>query len=191
MSEGTSALDQHEGRGRFAQLFEDLWSLGKPTIARVRGYALGGGFGLALACDLVVAAQDARFGTPELDVGLWPFVVTVPLTRSMPPKTALELMLTGRRVTAEEGQRIGFVHRVVGADHLDASVHELAATLVSKPPGVLRLGRDSFYAEWDRSTEEALGRLHQLLRLAARSPEATEGLRAFKEHRRPSWPPPG
>src|SRR5438874_691003 len=100
-------LALHEGRGEMARLFEDLWQLGKPTIARVRGYALAGGFGLALACDFVVAADDACFGTPEVDVGLWPYMITVPLVRSMPPKKALELMLTGRRVNAEEADRLG------------------------------------------------------------------------------------
>ena len=97
-----------------ADLFRDMWSLGKPIIARVRGYALAGGFGLACACDLIVAADDAVFGTPEINVGLWPYMITVPLLRSMPPKTALDLMMTGRRVSAEEGARIGFVQRVAG-----------------------------------------------------------------------------
>ena len=106
--------------------------------------------GLALACDLVVAADDAQFGTPEIDVGLWPFVITVPLMRSMPPKKALELMMTGRRVGAEEAERIGFVTRVVPVDELDAAVGELAADLATKSPAVMRLGRDSFYAVWDQ-----------------------------------------
>src|SRR5262245_22261237 len=103
----------HDGRGELARLFRDMWELGKPTIARVRGYALAGGFGLALACDMVVAADDAQFGTPEVDVGLWPFMITVPLLRSMLPKRALELMMTGRRVDAAEAGRIGFVRRAV------------------------------------------------------------------------------
>ena len=93
----------------------------------MRGYALAGGFGLACACDIVVAADDAVFGTPEINVGLWPYMITVPLLRSMPPKTVLELMMTGRRVTAEEGARIGFVQRVVPVAELDATVDELAA----------------------------------------------------------------
>ncbi|MBA2625582.1 MAG: enoyl-CoA hydratase/isomerase family protein, partial [Acidimicrobiia bacterium] len=131
MADGAGPTALHDARGELAALFEDLWSLGKPTIARVRGFALAGGFGLALACDLVVAAADAVFGTPELDVGLWPFMITVPLTRSMPPKVALELMLTGRRVDAAEAQRIGFVNRVVPASGLDAAVAELATTLAA------------------------------------------------------------
>src|ERR1051325_7554491 len=122
-----------------------MWTLGKPVIARVRGYALAGGFGLACACDLIVASDDSVFGTPEINVGLWPYMITVPLLRSMPPKTALDLMMTGRRVSAEEGQRIGFLQRVVPASELDATVDELAASLASKSPLIMRWGRDSFY----------------------------------------------
>ena len=98
------AAAAHEGRGLLADLFRDMWSLGKPIVARVRGYALAGGFGLACACDLIVAADDAVFGTPEINVGLWPYMITVPLLRSMPPKTALDLMMTGRRVVGRGGQ---------------------------------------------------------------------------------------
>jgi enoyl-CoA hydratase/carnithine racemase len=100
IADNVGAAAAHEGRGLLADLFRDMWSLGKPIVARVRGYALAGGFGLACACDLIVAADDAVFGTPEINVGLWPYMITVPLTRSMPPKTALDLMMTGRRVSA-------------------------------------------------------------------------------------------
>src|SRR5580765_1877692 len=132
---GWAAL--HDARGELARLFRAMWELGKPIIARVRGYALAGGFGLCLACDFVIAADDAQFGTPEINVGLWPFMITVPLMRSMPPKVALELMMTGRRVDATEAQRIGFVTRVVPVAELDASVAELAATLASKSPAIM------------------------------------------------------
>jgi len=169
----------HQARGELARLLVDLWSLGKPTIARVRGYALAGGFGLALACDLVVAAEDAQFGAPEVDLGLWPYVITVPLTRSMPPKKALELMMTGRRVGAAEAERIGFVNQVVAPADLDAAVDGLAATLAAKPPGALRRGRDSFYAVWDQPAEQALRLLHPLLSLSTLTPEAAAGLGAF------------
>ncbi len=104
MAGGADHLALHDSRGDLPELFKALWQLGKPTIAKVRGYALAGGMGLALACDLVVAADDAQFGAPEIDVGLWPFVITVPLVRSMPPKKALELMMTGRRVSARRGR---------------------------------------------------------------------------------------
>ena len=187
MAEGAGYLDLHDARGELAGFFRDLWELGKPTIARVRGYALAGGMGLALSCDLVVAADDAQFGTPEIDVGLWPYMITIPLVRSMPPKKALELMMTGRRVGAEEALAIGFVTRVVPVDELDAAVAELAATLATKPPGVLRLGRDSFYATWDLAAADALRLLHPMLTVTTGSEDAAEGITAFLEKRPPNW----
>ncbi len=180
-------LAQHDGRGEMARLFDDLWQLGKPTIARVRGYALAGGFGLALACDFVVAAEDARFGTPEIDVGLWPYMITVPLVRSMAPKKALELMLTGRRVGAEEADRLGFVTSVVPVDGLDHAVDELAGTLAAKPPSVVKLGRDSFYATWDLAAADALRYLHPMLTITTMTDDAREGIAAFAEKRPPRW----
>src|ERR1700689_2755389 len=97
-----------------------MWALGKPTVARGQGWAMAGGFGLALACDMVIASDSARFGGPELNVGLWPYMVTVSLLRSMPPKKALELMLTSRVVGADEADRIGFLTRLVAPERLDA-----------------------------------------------------------------------
>lgn len=178
----------HAARGELAQLFGDLWALGKPTIARVRGYALAGGFGLACACDLVVAADDAVFATPEIDVGLWPHMITVPLVRSMAPKRALELMMTGRRVTAAEAERIGFVTTVVPVAELDATVDALANTLAAKSPTALRLGRDAFYATWDMAAAEALAALHPLLSVTASTADAAEGLAAFRDKRPARWP---
>jgi enoyl-CoA hydratase/carnithine racemase len=177
----------HDARGELARLFRAMWELGKPIIARVRGYALAGGFGLCLACDLVVAADDAQFGTPEIDVGLWPYMITVPLLRSMPPKTALELMMTGRRVDANEAERIGFVTRVVPVAELDAAVDELASTLASKSTSIMKLGRDSFYAVWDQSAEEALRLLHPMLTITTATEDAAEGIAAFAEKRKPQW----
>ncbi len=187
MADGAGYLELHEGRGGMAALFQDLWALGKPTIARVHGYALAGGFGLALACDLVIAADNSVFGTPEIDVGLWPYMITVPLTRSMPPKKALELMLTGRRVDAAEAERIGFVTRVVPVTELDAAVRELATTLAGKSPAIVKLGRDSFYDVWDRAAADALALLHPLLTLTTLTEDAQEGIAAFADKRPPEW----
>jgi len=177
----------HHARGWLAELFEEMWHLGKPTIARVQGWAMAGGFGLALACDLLVASERARFGTPELDVGLWPYMVTVPMLRSMPPKRALELMLTCRVLGAEEADRIGFLTRMVPHDGLDDAVAELAAVLASKPPGVTRLGRESFYAVLDSAATEALPYLHAMLTVTSQTAEAAEGIAAFAEKRPPAW----
>ena len=187
MAEGAGFLELHSARGEMARLFEELWALGKPTIARVRGYALAGGFGLALACDLVVASDDAQFGTPEIDVGRWPYMITVPLCRSMPPKKALELMMTGRRVGAGEAEAIGFVTRVVPVEKLDQAVSELAASLAGKSPAVMRLGRDAFYGVWDAEATDALRFLHSQLTLTTLTDDTREGLTAFAEKRAPRW----
>ena len=187
MAEGAGHVELHDARGELARLFRDMWELGKPTIARVRGYALAGGFGLAMACDLVVAADDAQFGTPEIDVGLWPYMITVPLVRSMPPKFVLELMMTGRRVDAAEAERIGFVNRVVAVDELDAAVDELAQTLAAKSPAILALGRNSFYAVRDQAAEDALRFLQPMLTVTAGTEDAAEGIAAFSEKRPPVW----
>ena len=187
MAAGAGYLDLHDARGQLAELFRDLWALGKPTVARVRGFCLAGGFGLALSCDLVIAADDAVFGTPEIDVGLWPYMITVPLCRSMPPKRALELMMTGRRVIAAEADRVGFVNQVVTVRDLDRTVDELAARLASKPPATMRLGRDSFYAVWDQAAEDALRTLHPLLTITTGTEDAAEGIAAFAEKRAPQW----
>jgi enoyl-CoA hydratase/carnithine racemase len=187
MADNASYADVHHSRGELARLFEDLWSLGKPTVARVRGYCLAGGFGLALACDLVVAADDAKFGTPEIDRGLWPYMITVPLCRSMPPKKVLELMMTGRRIDAAEADRLGCVTSVVPVDGLDAAVDELATTLAAKSPSVMRLGRDSFYSVWDQSAADALAQLHPLLTVNTSLEDTAEGISAFLEKRPPVW----
>jgi len=187
MAAGASYLDLHEGRGQLAELFEELWSLGKPTVARVRGFALAGGFGLALSCDFVVCSDDSQFGTPEINVGLWPYMITVPLVRAMPPKKALELMLTGRRVAAVEAERIGFVNQVVPAERLDAAVDELTATLAAKSPAIVKLGRDSFYRVWDEEAGQALAYLHAMLTITTETEDAREGIRAFAEKRQPNW----
>jgi enoyl-CoA hydratase/carnithine racemase len=186
MAAGAGYVELHDGRGQLARLFEDLWALGKPTVAKVRGWCLAGGFGLALACDLVVAADDARFGTPEVDRGLWPYMITVPMLRSMPPKVALELQMTGRRVPAEEAAALGFA-RVVPAADLDAAVAELTAGLAAKSSAVLRLGRDAFYSVWDQAAPDALRLLHPMLTVHTGLEDAAEGLTAFAEKRPPVW----
>jgi enoyl-CoA hydratase/carnithine racemase len=186
---GGDAEAAHRGRGHLVGLFTDMWNAGIPTIASVRGYALAGGMGLALACDIVVAAEDAVFGTPEAAVGLWPYMITVPLVRSMPAKVALELMMTGRRVPAEEAGRLGFVSRIVPADRLDATVDEVAQSIAKNSPAAIRLGRTAFYQVLDMPAEHALPLLQAGLGIAVGTADAVEGTRAFAEKRSPVWSP--
>jgi len=187
IAENEGAANAHEGRGLLADLFRDMWSLGKPIVARVQGYALAGGFGLACACDVVVAADDAVFGTPEINVGLWPYMITVPLLRSMAPKTALDLMMTGRRVDAHEGQRLGFVQRVVPVAALDETVDALAAELAAKSPLILKWGRDSFYRVLEMDADQALAYLQGMLTVTTLTEDSAEGVAAFAEKRAPEW----
>jgi enoyl-CoA hydratase len=182
-----AVVGAHQARGQLARLFTSLYGLGKPTIAKVRGYALAGGFGLALACDMVVASRDAIFGTPEIEVGLWPYMVTVPMLRSMPSKVALELMMTGRRVPAEEALGLGFVNRVVDPQDLDAVTAEIAEVLAAKSPQAMKLGRTAFYRALSMGTEEALEYLLAMLTVTSSTEDAAEGIAAFMEKRPPSW----
>ncbi len=160
---------------------------GTPTVARVNGHALAGGLGLAAACDIVIAVDDATFGAPEIKVGLWPMMITAVLQRVMPRKAALELMMTGRRIPAEEAMRLGVVSRVVTRDELDAAVDLVVSGLAATSPAVMRLGRDAFYAVEDLGFEAALEHLHVGLTAVASTEDAVEGVAAFIEKRHPEW----
>jgi len=181
------AVPQHLERALISKLFEAMRQLGKPVIARVNGHALGGGLGLALACDLIVAADHAELGTPEINIGLWPYVITAVIQRNLPPKVALELMMLGKRIPAAEAARWGFVNRVVPADGLDAAVDEIGAELASKSPMILRLGKDSFYSAEDMSFRDALRYLENQLTIGLMAEDALEGVQAFIQKRPPEW----
>jgi enoyl-CoA hydratase len=177
----------HDERAGLADLLTALRTCGKPTIARVNGHALAGGLGLVAACDLAVAVDDATFGTPEIKVGLWPMMITAVLQRVMPRKAALELMITGRRITAEEAHRLGVVSRVVGRADLDGAVDLLVSGIAATSPAVMRLGRDAFYAVEDLDFATALDHLHLGLTAVSSTKDAAEGVAAFLERRHPNW----
>ena len=187
MAPAGGRVDEHDRRGRIGSVLRALIGHPKPVIARVNGHALAGGFGLALACDLIVAAEAAEFGTPEVDVGLWPFMITTVIQRNVPRKLALEMMLTGRRVRADEAARWGLVNRVVAADELDATVDALAEDLASKSPLVLRLGKESFRRAQDMAFDDALDYLQAMLTVELQSEDVVEGVSAFVEKRAPNW----
>jgi len=182
-----SAFDSHLGRGNLACLFRDLWDLGKPTVARVAGFALAGGFGLAAACDFIVAADNAVFGVPEINVGLWPYMITVPLLHWMTPKQALDLMLTGRRIHAEEALSRGMVSRLVPLAELDSTVESLSATLQRAAPQSVALGRTAFYSVANHDLDSRLRMLEAMLTVNLGVEDAREGLAAFAEKRAPAW----
>ncbi|HYT29219.1 MAG TPA: enoyl-CoA hydratase-related protein [Actinomycetota bacterium] len=187
MSPADGRVAEHERRGRFAALLTAMADHPTPIVARVNGMALGGGFGLALGCDLVVASDAAQFGTPEVDIGLWPFMITAIIQRNLPRKLAVELMLTGRRLPAAEAERWGLVNRLVPPDALDQAVGELVETLAAKSPLVLRLGRQSFHRAQDMPFEDALAYLGAMLTVALESEDVAEGVSAFLQERPPEW----
>jgi enoyl-CoA hydratase/carnithine racemase len=182
-----SKVEQHLLRGDLGRLIEDMRRLGKPVVARVQGHALAGGFGLMCACDIVIASSDASFGMPEITMGLWPFIITATVTRKIPPGKALELMMTGARIDAAEAQRIGAVNTVVAPGELDAAVAAMCATLASRSPIVMRLGKDSFYASEDMSVRDGLEYLHAMLGLCLETEDVVEGVTAFFQKRDPVW----
>ena len=180
-------LADHGDRGALADLFRALRRSGKPVVARVNGHALGGGFGLAAACDIVVAADTATLGTPEIRVGLWPMMITAVLMAIVPRRALLELMLTGRRLSAGEALDLGIVSRVVSPDELDEAVDTVVADLLGKSPAALALGKQAFYAVADLDFDSALDHLHGGLTAIAMTADAAEGVAAFGEKREPEW----
>lgn len=177
----------HRGRGDIANLFRLMMRGGKPTVARVNGHALAGGFGLAVACDVTICVDDAKLGTTEVKVGLWPMMISAVLIRAMPRKAVLEMMLTGRIITPDEALRLGAVSRVVSRDRLDAAVDEVVDALRSSSPTTLMVGKDAFYAMADSDLDTALDRLQGGLTEIAMTEDAAEGVSAFIEKRPPEW----
>jgi enoyl-CoA hydratase/carnithine racemase len=161
--------------------------LGKPILGRINGHTLAGGLGLAGCCDLLVAVDTATFATPEINVGVWPMMISAVLARNMPRKVLLEMMMLGERWTAMQMQAAGFVNRVVSRDQLDATVGEMAEKLAKKSPAVMRLGRDSFYRQQDMEFGPALDYLHAELLKVAQTEDSKEGVLAFFEKREPNF----
>jgi enoyl-CoA hydratase len=180
-------LPAHWARAGFGELLTLLRDLGKPSIAKVQGEALGGGFGLALACDLVVAAEEARFGTPEIRLGLFPHVILSVLQRNVPRKALLEMVLTGDKVSASEGHRLGFVNRLAPRAELDAATDALAAAVGRHSPAILRLGRESFFTLAELDFDRAVTHASALLSLNTLAEDTAEGVSAFLSKRPPEW----
>ncbi|MGA7226785.1 MAG: enoyl-CoA hydratase-related protein [Acidimicrobiia bacterium] len=177
----------HRGRGALADLFRVMVGGGKPTVARVNGHALAGGFGVAVACDITICVDDAKLGMTEVGVGLWPMMISAVLVRVMPRKTALELMLTGRIIDPEEARALGAVSRVVTRAELDSVVADVVSKLKQHGAAAAVIGRDAFYGIADLDLDTALDRLQAGLTVTAMTEDAAEGIAAFKEKRTPNW----
>jgi len=187
MATADGKVGEHFLRAEIGDLFTQMRRSKLPIVARVNGHALAGGFGLMLACDLVVAADDAEIGTPEINIGLWPFMISAIIQRDVPRKIALEMMLTGKRVSVAEGERWGFVNRVVPRSDLDAVADEVVNQLATKSSLIAALGKRSFYETEDMDTEAALRYLAGMLTLCLSSEDTVEGVTAFIQKRAPQW----
>ena len=184
---GAGPIELHEERRHFVDVFRLITRLGKPVIGCINGHALAGGFGLALTCDLLVAADTATFGTPEINVGLWPMMIMAIIGRNLPRKRAMELYMTGERIDAPTALSWGLVNRVVPLAEVRQAAWELARGLTEKSPLLMRLGRDAFFAIEDLDFDSALNVLHSQLTVLTLSEDAAEGTRAFLEKRAPRF----
>jgi enoyl-CoA hydratase/carnithine racemase len=187
MFRADSILEAREQYAGVARILEGIPRMRTPVIAQVHGYALAGGCGLAAACDLVIAADDAVFGLPEIKVGLLPLMVLAPILRAASPKRVLDLVLTGRDLPAAEALEIGLATRVVPRAGLEDAVRQTARTLAGLSPATLALGKEAFYRALDLTHAEALAQLRDILTIVARSEDAREGIAAFVEKRPPRW----
>jgi enoyl-CoA hydratase len=180
-------IEKHAGLDRFPRLYKLLGGLGKPTICVANGDVLAGAFGLALACDLIIARDGVRFGCPEINVGVFPFMISALIYRSVPRAVANELMMTGELITAQQAHELHIVNRVVPADDLEAEVARWTDRIASRSPLLMQLGKQALDATKDLSLEAALSQLQAQLALAFATDDIKEGVAAFREKREPMW----
>jgi enoyl-CoA hydratase/carnithine racemase len=180
-------IHKHFAGERFVSLFKLIGELGKPTICAARGHVLAGALGIALACDLIVAGEGATFGTPEINIGAFPFMIMAIIYRNVPRKKANELLLLGERWDASQALEAGIVNRVVADAELDGAVEEWAQKLAAKSPVIMRLGKQAMRRQLDMDLDDALDYLRAQLTLAQSTEDIVEGVSAFFEKREPVW----
>jgi enoyl-CoA hydratase/carnithine racemase len=183
----TSLVEKHLGTSRFPRLFRLIGELGKPTICAANGHVLAGALGIALACDLILAREGARFGTPEINVGVFPFMIMALIYRNVPRKKTNEMLLLGEQISAVEAAKIGIVNRVFAPEEFEAGVREWAEKLAGKSPLIMKLGKDAMFRQLDMAFLDALDFLRAQLTIALSTEDIQEGVRAFFEKREPEW----
>ncbi|MEM1537148.1 MAG: enoyl-CoA hydratase/isomerase family protein [Candidatus Bathyarchaeia archaeon] len=178
----------NEALNVFNKVFYTLRDIGKPTLAVVKGYALGGGCELAIGCDMIVASENAQFGLPEITVGVMPPVAIALLPRLIGRRKAFELILTGDTISAAEAKQIGLVNAVAPMDKLEETTKAFVDKLKSKSPIVLQIARQSLYEAFDLEFSKALEKVTEIyLNELMKTEDALEGLKAFLEKRKPVW----
>ncbi len=180
-------VHKHFGIEGLLALLKLIAGYPKPTLCAARGHVLAGAFGIALACDLVVASQTATFGTPEINVGVFPFMIMALIYRNLPRKKVNELLLLGERQNAQEALALGIVNKVVPAEEFDEAVADWAGKLASKSPVIMRLGKEAMRRQLDMALDDALDYLRAQLSLALSTEDVVEGVTAFFQKREPVW----
>ena len=176
-----SVMSGTGSRGGVGRVVEAMRGCPVPVVVRVQGLCLAGGVALVMGADLAIASEAAAFGLPEVGIGLWPFMVSLLLAEHVSPKVAMDLMLTGRRISAAEALDVGLLSRVVAADRLDTEVEAVVEGLAAAAPLAVRAGKSSFLARGSMADmETALTEL-------SRTEDAAEGIAAFREKRPPVW----
>jgi enoyl-CoA hydratase/carnithine racemase len=180
-------VDKHFASDLFLEFFRLMPRLGKPSLCAANGHVLAGGMGLALSCDLLIAREGARFGTPEINVGAFPYMIMSIIYRNVPRKKVNEMMLLGEQISAEEAVDYGIANKVVPADQFDEAVRDWATRLAAKSPVLMRLGHDAMYRQQDMALDDALEYLRSQLSLTFSTEDIKEGVSAFFEKREPEW----
>jgi enoyl-CoA hydratase/carnithine racemase len=180
-------VQKHFAAELFVAFFRLMPRLGKPSLCAANGHVLAGGMGLALSCDLVIAKQGAMFGTPEINVGAFPYMIMAIIYRNVPRKKVNEMMLLGERLSAEEAVTYGLANKVVPAEEFEVAVADWAQKLASKSPVLMRLGHDAMYRQQDMALDDALEFLRSQLSLTLSTEDIIEGVQAFFEKREPNW----
>ncbi len=175
------------GALKYAELLKKMAKFPKPLVARVNGHCLAGGLGFMLSCDLVYARKEAKFGTPEVNVGLFPMMIGALIFRNASRKKALEMIYTARMLSAAEAEEMGLITRAVSTQELDAVVNEALSAISAKAPLALKMGRQALAAAQDMTLDEALDYLCIQLGSVAATEDAMEGMMAFMEKRQPQW----
>ncbi len=174
-----------QGFKSYAELLKKLSGYPKPVVAKINGACMAGGMGLMLACDIVIAKNDAKFGTPEVNVGLWPMMIGALIYRNVLRKKAMEMILLGERLTADQALNLGLITRVVQPEELEEEVAQILITLAAKSPIGMKIGKEAFYAMADMPFEEAVDFLSGKIAEVAATEDAREGITAFIEKRKP------
>jgi enoyl-CoA hydratase len=180
-------VHKHFATAKFPRAFTLLGELGKPSICAANGHVLAGALGLALACDLIVAKEGARFGTPEINVGVFPFMIMALIYRNVGRKKTAEMMLLGEQMSAQEAERIGIVNRVATAEEFDGLVDEWSRKLAAKSPVLMKLGKDAMFRQQDMAYADAIDFLRSQLTIAFSTEDIQEGVKAFFDKREPEW----